>query len=157
MKACKKCGETKPMSAFYRNKNHSDGREYRCKPCRMEEIRKHTAQRSSDYNRRMNLKAFFGLTPEQYDEIIESQGGLCAICQGPLCRPNLDHCDTTGRIRAVLCQTCNHKLGRVEWVLRRGDFVRRALAYIEGHASGKLRETAKYSGLPARIRRKHRD
>ena len=58
----------------------------------------------------------YGLTPESYDRILDSQGGVCAFCgssnpgraygrvQGSLC---VDHDHATGRVRALLCVTCN--------------------------------------------------
>ena len=36
-KTCSKCGETKPLSAYYRNKRAKDGRQSACKECRSAE------------------------------------------------------------------------------------------------------------------------
>ena len=32
-KSCSKCGETKPLDEFSKDKSTTDGRQYRCKPC----------------------------------------------------------------------------------------------------------------------------
>jgi hypothetical protein len=61
-----------------------------------------------------------GLTPAQYDVMLASQGGVCALCGNP---PNLqaakqasklhiDHDHATGKVRALLCVNCNLGLGR---------------------------------------------
>lgn len=34
-KACTRCGETKPLSQFHRNRNSPDGHASACKPCRI--------------------------------------------------------------------------------------------------------------------------
>jgi hypothetical protein len=58
----------------------------------------------------------FGLTREQYLDILRSQDGACFICQRTpaVIRPRrnlaVDHCHKTGRIRGLLCYACNHRL-----------------------------------------------
>ncbi len=59
----------------------------------------------------------YGLTIEQFHALLESQGGKCAICGfSDLSRPKLfpviDHCHETGRIRGILCSSCNHGIGK---------------------------------------------
>jgi hypothetical protein len=46
--------------------------------------------------------------------MIETQGGLCAICEGPLERPHVDHDHTTGKVRGILCFNCNAGLGKFQ-------------------------------------------
>lgn len=86
--------------------------------------------------RRSKLKIAYGITPEQYDEMHNSQGGVCAICRKPetvvdpkkgLRRLAVDHDHVTGRVRGLLCINCNNGLGRF------GDSPERlaaALAYL---------------------------
>lgn len=57
----------------------------------------------------------YGLTPEDYDNMLEAQGGGCAICgRSPeeesrrLC---VDHDHETGENRGILCNSCNVMLG----------------------------------------------
>jgi hypothetical protein len=53
-------------------------------------------------DRRSHLKRRFGLTLDQYDEMLQSQGGGCALCNR-LPRPgkalHVDHDHETGRVR----------------------------------------------------------
>ena len=68
---------------------------------------------SSIYNRRQQIKRY-GLTPEQYIDLFEAQGGVCAICGSPDTAGknwHIDHCHKTGKTRGILCQGCNLGLG----------------------------------------------
>lgn len=57
----------------------------------------------------------YGLTSKDYVEILEIQGGVCAICRKVNRRERrlvLDHDHATGRVRGLLCDDCNLGLGR---------------------------------------------
>jgi len=60
--------------------------------------------------RKNALKRRYGITPEQYDLMLERQGGGCAIC-GRLPKPGrrlaVDHDHATKRVRGLLCFQCN--------------------------------------------------
>lgn len=75
----------------------------------------------------------FGITVAQYDEMLEKQGGVCAIC-GQACssgrRLAIDHDHETGRVRALLCGNCNNGMGKF---LENPDLLRKAANYIEMH------------------------
>lgn len=90
----------------------------------------------AEHNRRAALKRKYGMTIEEYDLLVDQQGGRCAICPatepggGPSRRGywHVDHDHATGRIRGLLCMDCNVGLGRL------GDSVEgleRALAYLK--------------------------
>lgn len=65
------------------------------------------------YKRDHQLKSEFGISLDKYEEILDSQNGVCAICNQPqektLC---VDHCHETDLIRGLLCDSCNNGLGR---------------------------------------------
>jgi hypothetical protein len=58
----------------------------------------------------------YGLKKSDYEAILQEQEGTCFIClRSPYeIRPRrhlaVDHCHETGRIRGLLCYSCNHKL-----------------------------------------------
>jgi len=59
----------------------------------------------------------YGLSTHEYDELLASQGGKCAICRG---RPKskrlaVDHDHGTGAVRGLLCSRCNHDLMGASW------------------------------------------
>ena len=47
---------------------------------------------------RWNLNSRYGLTPKQVREMIEKQGGLCALCGCPLDNPVVDHDHDSGKV-----------------------------------------------------------
>lgn len=55
------------------------------------------------------LWAKYGITPEQYQKMLDRQGGLCDICYRPpkTLRLAVDHDHKTKRVRGLLCYTCN--------------------------------------------------
>lgn len=114
IKICKDCGEEKPTEEF-----RSNGRGYLasyCIPCQDARSRaRHCAQAEADW--RYSLKRRYGITAEEYDEMFERQGGVCAVC-GNECptgrRLSVDHCHKTGEVRGLLCALCNMVLGAVD-------------------------------------------
>lgn len=66
--------------------------------------------------RRARAFARYGLTAEQYDQMLADQDSRCAACgceQGK--RPfHVDHCHATGQIRGLLCMNCNSALGHAK-------------------------------------------
>ncbi|WP_245738497.1 endonuclease VII domain-containing protein [Streptomyces sparsogenes] len=71
-----------------------------------------------------------GITEAERDALVASQAGVCCIC---LSAPaaHVDHCHEKGRVRGVLCFSCNAALGQFK---DRPDVIRRAATYLEGNA-----------------------
>lgn len=128
-KTCNKCGAEKPLEDFPKVGNKTDRRRPECKECRRAATK---AFREADptwpeRQRTSILKYKFGITTEQYDQMLEKQGGTCAICK----RDNpgegkkffsVDHdhncCKgqkTCGNcIRGLLCSWCNVGISYME-------------------------------------------
>lgn len=90
-------------------------------------------KRKSEINRIHRLRSEYGITPEEYQALSESQGHVCAICGNPdLKYDNLavDHCHDTGRVRGLLCRLCNTGLGALG---DKPEGLKKALAYLEKH------------------------
>ena len=67
--------------------------------------------------RKHHLKRDYGLTLEQYDQMLDEQNGVCIICKGINAngrRLAVDHNHQTGKIRGLLCDCCNLWLGKYE-------------------------------------------
>jgi len=85
---------------------------------RIEWSKKYYQKTGNKYvDREQYLKSRYGLTLEDYDQMIEDQDGVCAICgriNNDGRRLYVDHNHKTGKIRALLCHHCNSKLGVLE-------------------------------------------
>jgi hypothetical protein len=60
----------------------------------------------------MRLRRTYGITAEQYEQMLAGQGGVCAICGTPpkSKRLHVDHDHKTGLVRGLLCWICNRKV-----------------------------------------------
>lgn len=84
---------------------------------RLQGLKWRAANREKDNWSKKKYK--YGITKEQYDELLTKQQGLCAICNGTtptlhvdhdhLCCPSLPACGKC--IRGLLCGHCNKALG----------------------------------------------
>lgn len=139
-KTCPDCGQVKPSSGFPRNKNYRDGKHPYCKPCHIARGRE-TRERLYGGSRNYLLGLRYGISAEEVDRLISSQGGACAICRR---RPprHVDHDHVTGQVRGVLCFRCNRGLGQfldnTEWLVRAVEYLKR----WKGRPGGTVRETA---------------
>lgn len=87
-----------------------------------------------EIERRSKLKAAYGISVEDYNDMLAAQGGGCAICGatepgGRTKHFPVDHCHTTGVIRGLLCTKCNRGLGLFN---DDADRMGRAAKYLEG-------------------------
>lgn len=53
----------------------------------------------------------YGLTLDQYHALFERADFVCEICQSDEGRLGVDHCHETGRVRGILCNSCNAAIG----------------------------------------------
>ncbi|MFD3329224.1 endonuclease VII domain-containing protein [Streptomyces sp. NPDC058701] len=60
---------------------------------------------------------------------IAAHGGVCVLCR-KASADHVDHDHQTGRVRGVLCFSCNAASGQFK---DRPDVIRRAAAYVEGN------------------------
>lgn len=70
---------------------------------------------SKEKERRRRLRKY-GLTDEQYAEMLDQQDGRCAICRTDdygIKGPQIDHCHDTGQVRGLLCNRCNLGIGQL--------------------------------------------
>ncbi len=126
-KVCPKCGVTKSPENFYVSpKSRGDHLQPYCKPCSKLKQREWIVNNPAAYaaqKKRQRLRRY-NMTPEQFDLLLEEQGGGCAICGTditaiPTSRLSVDHdhscCSGKGScgkcIRGILCTNCNSGLG----------------------------------------------
>ena len=82
--------------------------------------------------RRIEFMGKFGITLEEKAALLVQQGGHCGACSntnpGSKRGWSLDHCHATGKVRGVLCHSCNLALGHCKDNPNR---LRQLLAYLE--------------------------
>jgi hypothetical protein len=146
-KMCPKCKEILDVSAFNKS-NRRDGYQTYCRSCHnkiqrekynsdpIEKVKRQIREsRRKQLNplakKREELKRLYNLTLEEYVEIYKSQGEVCAICKRN-CKTkkslSVDHNHATGKVRGLLCNTCNTALGMF---LDSPVLLKRASDYLE--------------------------
>lgn len=94
-----------------------------CHPCRVEARIPRKRLYTSN-----SLKKSYGITIDEFDAMLDGQGGVCKLCGHNDRKFVADHCHITGRFRGVLCHPCNVALGIL------GDNVaglKRAYEYVQ--------------------------
>lgn len=80
-------------------------------------------------NWKYHIKSKYGVTEEAYNALFQAQNGRCKICR--LNSPkklSIDHDHTTGRIRGLLCQSCNVGVGMFKDDV---DLLAKAIEYLK--------------------------
>ncbi|AER47653.1 endonuclease VII [Mycobacterium phage Dori] len=75
----------------------------------------------------------YKLTNAQFVAMLEAQGNRCLMCDVVFSETFdtcVDHCHTTGKVRAILCRGCNMVIARFE----DPEYVARAQRYLAEHA-----------------------
>ena len=93
---------------------------------------------AKEKKRNYRTKKQFGITSEQYNQMLISQNYVCAICKRTETRIHhrtnvptklaIDHCHLTGKIRGLLCSTCNMKIGGFNDSI---EILKSAIEYLE--------------------------
>jgi hypothetical protein len=122
-------------------KTHRPGKPVsQCTKCRVaynKAYRKNNKEKFLAIERKSKLKKAYGITPEQYDQLLEIQNEKCAICASK--KPGgrtkmffIDHCHDNGNIRGLLCMRCNTGLGLF---LDNPKFLLNAISYLKENSS----------------------
>ena len=132
MKNCGRCKEAKSEENFFKNKALKSGLSNYCKPCHKKYMKD-----NPKYITKWRLKNCYGMTIEKKDVMLAAQNNKCAICKDELVGKKLhvDHCHTTGKIRAILCHHCNTGLGLFK---DSAELLAKAAKYLKKHGSAGL-------------------
>lgn len=113
------CNEEKPVEEFA--KTTKNGEPYirgKCKPCfniyHREWYQNHKEEHKARVyaNEKRTRWARYGLTEEELKNLVESNDGLCHLCNKNPANA-IDHCHETGMVRGHLCTQCNTGLGKL--------------------------------------------
>jgi len=117
-KICKRCHKEKDISCYTPDKRLEDGHKGVCKVCVLVNVKKYQeTEKGKRSLMRCSLKKHHNMTIEQYNQMLQDQDGVCKICGSVNpngARLSVDHDHATGRIRGLLCITCNRKLAIFE-------------------------------------------
>jgi len=130
---------------------HKDGHSSRvCKMCRKESAHRFAEanpERRREYSRNWarnnprkdtydyatrrdrRLRCEYGITSDQYDQMLSDQEGRCAICNDYMSVPCVDHNHETKKVRGLLCRACNAGIGQLR---DDPEIVACALRYLKG-------------------------
>lgn len=126
-KVCNKCGIPKPFDEFYKQKHGKFGLSGKCKSCcteyfknryknnpeRVKEINENYHKRNPDAKRKTFIKYNYGITLDEYNDLLEKQNYSCGICGTSEIKRNfdVDHSHENDKIRGLLCPKCNKGIG----------------------------------------------
>lgn len=149
---CSDCGNSKGALEFYQSdrKKLKDGEivahDLRCINCktferRLRKMTRPAAVVEREKRRRTRyVKKVYNLSEADYTALIRAQGGKCKLCGAgrsdqraeTLC---VDHDHDTGKIRGLLCRSCNILVGHLETRARgrTAMFAIRLVEYLNGN------------------------
>ena len=151
-KICTVCAEEKSITDYYKHGKGSKGQtiyKSSCKACynsktldtynnlsKEEKYERNQINRinlGSDYFKRYRLNAKYGLTLEEYENMLDKQHNMCYICEvefSTAWRPQVDHNHDTGAVRKLLCKSCNTAIGHMREDV---NIMSKAIEYIKEH------------------------
>jgi hypothetical protein len=115
---CVRCGVDRPLERF-------EPKRRTCRDCvnaaaRAKGRRTYTIERQRRYE--------YGMSPADFEAMVDAQGGLCPICRHTPALFVVDHDHRTGAVRGLLCGPCNRALGHLldqpELCLAAGEYLR---------------------------------
>lgn len=112
MKICTVCKIEKSSGDFYKHPNSRDKLQSNCKGCSKNY---HTNRNRTirDNWRKYQFPSKYGITIDDYDQMMVDQNYKCAICDmAPIDYSlHVDHSHISGQVRGLLCRKCNVGLG----------------------------------------------
>jgi hypothetical protein len=131
---CKKC-IIKQQKEFYA-KNPERQKQIQQKGYKKHKDKRREASRKWHENnpkaaKSNKLKKKYNISIEDYNTLLEKQNNTCAICQQENKHKrafHVDHCHETGKIRGLLCHSCNTGIGSLKDNI---ELLRAAINYLE--------------------------
>lgn len=133
VRICNKCNVEKPIEMFRHRNQLIKGKYYswyqwQCKKC----FSLSTSLRKTEEK--------LGMAKGEYAAMLKAQGGVCAICKSSYSdkrgsRLSVDHDHLTGKVRGLLCFSCNSGAGQFK---DSPQLLREAAAYLESRAESDI-------------------
>lgn len=138
-KKCAMCGEEKPIKDFNFLSKEQGKRSSYCNPCQRDRAISDRERRGREDEYLLYRCTRRGTTPEWYQERLQKQNGVCALCLEPETHPivkggsirslAIDHDHATGRLRGLLCFRCNTSIRQLDkhghaWIERVTEYLK---------------------------------
>lgn len=144
-KICNDCKDNLPSSHFrIRKLKYNVGLSPYCIKCLKlrnikykkynSDVYKKWYKSNPDRNKNYKLVANYGITLDQYNELLKQQNFKCKICDNSKSNSKLstklfvDHCHISGKIRGLLCDSCNKGLGLFK---DNKELLKKSIKYLE--------------------------
>jgi Recombination endonuclease VII len=143
-KTCSKCNQTLCVSNFRFDKSKKSGYHSNCRSCELAQkqtpefkakrsirLKKEWQEMSRLERYEIKLKQFYNLSLSDYQGLYAAQKGCCGICQKTFSEFAMfvDHDHESGKIRGLLCRTCNCAIGMLgddlKGLMRAVDYLKR--------------------------------
>jgi len=132
MKKCILCEKEKQDNEFNKDKRYKDGLFCYCKSCQTAKKREHRNQKYEQYIT-TDLMRSYGISYEDKLIMIKQQNFKCPICKSEISYDNkaaVDHCHKSGKIRGILCGSCNRGVGLLQDSV---EVFEAAIQYLKKH------------------------
>lgn len=136
-RTCRMCDVAKPIDEFPLRGRNTATRRNECSSCWCA-VQRERYKQNRELARHNMRKLLYGIDQQAYEDLMASQGGVCAICGERETSPDrrtgkprglfVDHCHSTGRVRGLLCMRCNMGIGQFR---DRTDLLTSAIMYLD--------------------------
>ena len=117
-KFCPKCEKMLLRSEFYKDSARKEGITAYCKPCKTLVNQSWRDTNPKEYKKsqlRQRRKREYGLSDEDMLKMLEKQLYKCEICHIDInWNCHVDHSHENGKVRGLLCGSCNTGLGMMK-------------------------------------------
>jgi Recombination endonuclease VII len=106
----------------------------------LREYAKQWRKDNPNYQKNYDLKRHYGITLQQFNDMLLDQNNCCAICKKPETSIHtkysktfglsVDHNKITGKVRQLLCFHCNSALGKANEDI---NILKEMINYLEKH------------------------